>query len=77
MSTLFDCREDSCFEALVETVITGVASVMAVQGLRRITRDRNNLLNRVNKIIYGLGTAQLIILFLYFSFWGINIICDE
>lgn len=70
MSTLFDCNENSCFEALLETLITGVTSVMYMRGFRIITKDRNNILNRINKIIYGLGMAQMIILFLYFSFWG-------
>jgi hypothetical protein len=44
-------------EALAETAIAGFASVLYIQGFRRIIRDRNNLLNKVNKIIYGLGMA--------------------
>jgi hypothetical protein len=72
MSTLFDCSENGCFEALLETLVTGITSVMYLRGFRIISKDRNNILNRINKIIYGLGMAQMIVLFLYFSFWGRN-----
>ena len=70
MSTLFDCQEHSCVEALMESIITGIVSVMYIRGFQRIIRDRNNLLNKVTKIVYGLGMAQMVILFLYFIFWG-------
>jgi hypothetical protein len=70
MSTIFDCAGDSCFEALLETAISVAGSFLCIAGFKKIVKDRNNLLNKVNKIIYGLGMVQMTLLALYFLFWG-------
>ena len=55
MSTIFDCEKESCVEAFLETVISAAGAILCIGGFKIIIKDRNNLLNRVNKIIYGLG----------------------
>jgi hypothetical protein len=55
MATIFDCKGDSCLEALLETIISGVGCFLSLNAFKRIVKDRNNLLNRTNKIIFGLG----------------------
>jgi len=55
MATLIDCIDFTCGEALIETTIAGTGAVAFVLGFKIISKDRNNLLTRINKIIYGMG----------------------
>jgi hypothetical protein len=55
MATLIDCIDFTCGEALLESIIAGTGAVAFVLGFKIIIKDRNNLLTRINKIIYGMG----------------------
>ena len=71
MSTLISCLEETCIETFIEASIATLGAILSVNGFRIIFRDRNKLLNRLNKIIYGVAMGQLILSSVYFIFWGI------
>ncbi|CAD8163185.1 unnamed protein product [Paramecium octaurelia] len=70
MATLFQCDGANCIEAFLEVAVSTTTSIMAINGFRIIFRDRNKLLSKLNKIIYGISMSQLILLSAYFIFWG-------
>lgn len=70
MATIFDCDGSSCIEAGVETAVAFLGAFFFLRAFRVIIKDRNNILNRINKIIFGFALAQMILLALYFFIWG-------
>ena len=73
MATIFDCSGSSCVEAGVESAIAIVGTFFFLRAFRVIIKDRNNILNRITKIIFGFALSQMILLTLYFLIWGISI----
>ncbi|KAM3146394.1 hypothetical protein pb186bvf_001363 [Paramecium bursaria] len=77
MSTLIQCLEETCIETFIEASIATLGAILSVNGFRIIFRDRNKLLNRLNKIIYGIAMGQLILLSVYFIFWGSDFVISS
>lgn len=55
MATLLSCNGPNCIESFLEAAIATTAAISSINGFRIIFRDRNKLLTRLNKIIYGIS----------------------